>query len=58
MCSAERVTSSDLVEFGVAMGSRSCHVVLPRFSDMRPSLGVRGGSLDLAVNQGPCRGMG
>ena len=29
-CSAERVASSDPVEFGVAKGSRSCHVDLPR----------------------------
>ena len=48
-CSAEQFASSDLVEFGVAMGSRSCHMELPRFSDMRPSPGVWGGSLNLAI---------
>ena len=49
MCSAERVASGDLIEFGVAMGSRSCHMELPRFSNMRPRPRVRGGSLDLAM---------
>ena len=44
------VASSDLVEFGVAKGSRSCHVELLHFSDhMTPSPCVRGGSLDLAM---------